>query len=29
MAAVDTVYEQLGQMTVLELVEQKNRIVEE
>jgi len=29
MAAVDTVFEQLGQMTVLELVELKNRIEEE
>ena len=29
MAAVDTVFEQLGQMTVLELVELKNKIEEE
>ena len=29
MAAVDTVFEQLGTMTVLELVEQKNKIEEE
>jgi len=29
MAAVDTVFEQLGSMTVLELVELKNRIEEE
>ena len=29
MAAVDTVFEQLGQMTVLELVELKNRIEDE
>ena len=29
MAAVDTVFEQLGSMTVLELVELKNKIEEE
>jgi ribosomal protein L7/L12 len=29
MAAVDTVFEQLGTMTVLELVELKNKIEEE
>src|SRR5918911_2011586 len=29
MAAVDTIFEQLGQMSVLELVELKNRIEEE
>ena len=29
MAAIDTVFEQLGQMTVLELVELKNKIEEE
>ena len=29
MAAVDTIYEQLGSMTVLELVELKNKIEEE
>ena len=29
MAAVDTIFEQLGSMTVLELVELKNKIEEE